>query len=337
MHLGDDRWLAALWALPLAALLAAWGWQRRRTLLRRLAEARLLEALAATASPARLAVKTLLALAALGAVVFSLARPQWNARPQEVRRLGRDVCFVIDVSRSMLAADLAPSRLERSKMWVRDALAAMRGDRVAIVAFAGSAVVKCPLTHDYGFARLALEELSPGSVLRGGTYIGDAIRLAAREVFDADEASHKDLILITDGEDMESFPVEAATAAGEAGIRIIAIGIGDESVGTPIRLPDEFGRELYVMHDGERVLSRLDAQTLRQVALASRDGQYLNVATGTIELDDIYERLIRRAPQREMEATEAVRYEEKFQIFLGLGLALLVMEGLISERKRTMD
>lgn len=136
---------------------------------------------------------------------------------------------------------------------------------------------------------------------------------------------------------MGSFPVEAAAAAGEAGIRIIAIGIGDESVGTPIRLPDEFGRELYVMHEGERVLSRLDAQTLRQVALASRDGQYLNVATGTIELDDIYERLIRRAPQREMEATEAVRYEEKFQIFLGLGLALLVMEGLISERKRTMD
>jgi len=337
MHLGDDRWLAALWTLPVAGLLLVWALHRRRVLLVRLADARLLPTLAASVSLARPVIKSLLLLLALGAVTFGLARPQWNAQPQEVRRLGRDVCFVIDVSRSMLAQDLAPNRLERTKMWVRDALAAMKGDRVAIVAFAGSAVVKCPLTHDYGFARLALDDLSTDSVRRGGTLIGDAIRLAAREVFDTNEASHKDMILITDGEDMESFPVEAARAAGEAGVRIIAIGLGDESVGTPIPIPDQFGRELYVTYEGEQVLSRLDADTLRQVALASRDGQYLNVATGTIELDDLYERLILKAQQREMQTTETARYEEKFQIFLGLGLGLLVMEGLISGRRRASE
>lgn len=335
MHLGDDRFLMALWALPVVAAVIGYSLYRRSVLLRRLADAKLLPELAASASHVRPVLKSILLLGALGAITFGLARPQWNATPQEIKRLGRDVCFVVDVSRSMLAEDLAPSRLERTKMWVRDALSGVRGDRVAIVAFAGSAVVKCPLTHDYGFARMALDNLSPDSVNRGGTLIGDAIRLATREVFDTDEASHKDIILITDGEDMDSFPVEAARAAGEAGIRIIAIGIGDENVGTRIPITDEFGRQSFVTHEGKPVMSRLDAQTLRQVALASRGGQYLNVSTGTIELDKVYEQLIRQAQQREMATTETIRYEEKFQIFLGLALGLVFMEGLISGRRRT--
>ncbi len=337
MHLGDDRWLAALWAVPVAGLLVSYALYRRTVLLRRLADARLLPALAASVSRGRAAAKSILLLGALGAIIFGLARPQWDAQPHEVRRLGRDVCFVIDVSRSMLAEDLAPNRLERTKIWMRDVLSAVKGDRVAIVAFAGSAVVKCPLTHDYGFARMALDDLSPDSVHRGGTLIGDAVRLAQREVFDTEEASYKDIILITDGEDMESFPVEAAKAAGDAGIRIIAIGIGDENVGARIPMTDEFGRKTFVMHDGKPVMSRLDARTLREMALASRDGQYLNVATGTIELDQVYEHLIQQARQREMASADVVRYEEKFQMFLGLGLGLLVMEGLISGRKRTSE
>lgn len=335
MHLGDPRWLVALWVLPVAAAIVIYALVRCAALLRRLADAKLLPELAASASRVRPAVKSILLLGALGLVTFGLARPQWNAQPQEVKTLGRDVCFVIDVSRSMLAEDLAPNRLERTKMWVRDALSNVKGDRVAIVAFAGSAVVKCPLTHDYGFARMALDDLSPNSVVRGGTLIGDAIRLATREVFDTNEASHKDVILITDGEDMESFPVEAAKAAGDAGIRIIAIGIGDESAGTRIPITDQYGRQSFVMYEGKPVMSRLDAKTLREMALASNNGQYLNVSTGTIELDRVYEQLIAQAQQREMKSTETLRYEEKFQIFLGLGLTLLVMEGLISGRKRT--
>ena len=181
MHLGDDRWLAALWAVPVAGLLVSYALYRRTVLLRRLADARLLPALAASVSRGRAAAKSILLLGALGAIIFGLARPQWDAQPHEVRRLGRDVCFVIDVSRSMLAEDLAPNRLERTKIWMRDVLSAVKGDRVAIVAFAGSAVVKCPLTHDYGFARMALDDLSPDSVHRGGTLIGDAVRLAQRE------------------------------------------------------------------------------------------------------------------------------------------------------------
>lgn len=335
MHLGDDRWLMALWVVPLAALVAGLALHRRRVLLRRLADARLLSELAQSVSPARGIAKLILLLGAIALLVVALARPQGNAQPREVRRLGRDVCFVLDVSRSMLAEDLAPNRLERAKMWIRDALPIIKGDRVAVVGFAGTSVVNCPLTHDYGFARMALENLTPDSVHRGGTLIGDAIRLAQREVFDTDQASHKDIILITDGEDMESFPVEAARAAGEAGIRIIAIGIGDEGVGTPIPVTDQFGRRSYVMYEGKPVMSRLDGQTLREMALSSREGQYFNVSTGTIELDKVYAQLIQQAGQREMAATEAVRYDEKFQVFLGLALMCLMMEGLISGRKHT--
>lgn len=333
MRLEEYGWLNALWALPVLAALAAWAMARRREALHRFVEAGLAPLMAGSASVARPAMKTAIVIAALGLAVVALARPQWNAVPQEVRREGRDVCFLIDVSRSMLAEDLAPNRLERAKLWVQDVLGVARGDRVAIVAFAGKAVVKCPLTHDYGFARLALDDLSPRSVGRGGTLIGDAIRAALSEVFDTKEASYKDIVLITDGEDQESFPVEAAKAAGEAGVRIIAIGIGDETRGRPIPVADESGLRRPLQFQGQTVLSKLDGKTLREVAMASRDGVYFNVATGTIELDKVYQRLVRQAGRREMESTQAVRYEEKFQVFLAAALALLLVERLIGERR----
>src|SRR5207248_2088929 len=124
----------------------------------------------------------------------------------------------------MLAQDVAPSRLERTKIWINDLVGSLRGDRVSLVAFAGAAVVKCPLTLDYGYFRMSLEELSPGSVPRGGTLIGDAIRKTMSQVFDVGGAAasrHRDIILITDGEDHESFPVQAAEQAGKDGVRII--------------------------------------------------------------------------------------------------------------------
>ena len=234
-----------------------------------------------------------------------------------------------------MARDLAPNRLERAKLWIDDTLELVDGDRVGLVAFAGTASVRCPLTHDYGFFKFALDELSPRSASRGGTYIGDAIRVAMREVFDLEEASKRDIILITDGEDHESFPKEAAAAAGEAGIRLIVIGIGDENEGTPIPVRDANGRLHYLEYNGERVYSRLDAETLREMAVSTPGGRYFNVATGNIQLDQVYKQLIREADQREIDADEVDRYQEKFQIFLGIALTLLLLEGLVHERKST--
>lgn len=334
MQLQVPEWLIGLWALPLVAALVGWALSRGRSALRRFVESGLLGRMAPGASVARRGLKFGLLVLALGAVLVALARPMWGQTDEEVRRSGRDVCFIIDVSRSMLAEDLAPTRLGRAKLWVNDVIDTLRGDRVAVVGFAGTASVKCPLTFDYGFARMALDELGPESVSRGGTMIGDAVRRALDEVFGDDEARFKDLILITDGEDHESFPVEAARLAGERGVRIIAIGIGDETRGTPIPITDDSGRRRNLTHEGQVVLSRLDGKTLREMAAASNMGVYYPVQTGNIELDKVYEELVRSAEQREMEGTAGVRMREQFQWFIGAALLVLLLDGLIRETRR---
>ncbi|MBL1216803.1 MAG: VWA domain-containing protein [Planctomycetes bacterium] len=332
IELSSVRWLFALWVCPALLAVLWYSLRARRAAVQRFADPALAGRLIRGRYTARRVVKGVCICLAIGSVITALSRPLWGTQPREIRKYGRDVCFVIDVSRSMLAEDLAPNRLERAKMWVRDTLEVVRGDRVALVAFAGTAVVKCPLTHDYGFFRMALEDVSPTSVSRGGTLIGDALRTATTSVFDTEEAGHRDIILITDGEDHESFPVEAAAAAGQAGIRIIAIGIGDEDVGSPIYLTDEAtGIRAPLYYEGEQVLSRLDAATLREVALSSAGGQYLNVATGTIALDDVYERLVIQAEQQEFASQMSDQLEERFQLFLVIALTLLFAESLIGE------
>jgi len=335
MRFAAEQWLWLLWTAPVFALVCVYAIGRRRADAQRFVSLGMLPRVAAGRSVMRLAVKAALCVGAIAAIAFALARPQWGAKPSTQVAKGRDVCFIIDVSRSMLAEDLAPSRLERTKLWVRDALGVVRGDRIALVAFAGEPVVKCPLTIDYGFFRTSLADLSPTSVVRGGTNIGDAIRIACKEVFEEDSASFKDIILITDGEDQESFPIQAAEAAGEQGVRIIAIGIGDEGVGRPIPITDSRGRRSDLTYNGEVVLSKLDAETLEKVARASLNGKYFNVSTGNIELDTVYSKLIQEAEQRETEEAEVVKYEDRFQIFLALALALLTMEALVRERGRS--
>ena len=179
-----------------------------------------------------------------------------------------------------------------------------------------------------------LGDIGVESVSRGGTKIGDAIRKTMDEGFDNEEKKYKDIILITDGEDHDSFPVEAAEEAAEKGIRIIAIGLGDEDEGRRIPLTDENGNRYYLTHDGREVWSRLDASTLRRMASATPGGKYLNVATGAIDLGEVYLKLIASEEKREIESKTMQLYEEKFQIFLALAFVLLVAEMVVGERRR---
>ena len=275
-----------------------------------------------------------LLLAGCTLVALSLARPAWNQSPQEVTRRGRDVVFIIDVSRSMLADDLRPNRLERAKLAVQDAAGRLDGDRVALIAFAGTASVKCPLTIDYGFFRMALDELTPDSVPRGGSRIGDAIRRSLEEVFDESPSQYRDIILITDGEDQDSNPIEAARQAGERGVRLIAIGLGDENQGRRIPITTAAGRETFLSYQGEEVWSRLDSDTLRRMTAATPGGHYLNVTTGAIDLGDIYSTLIGSADQRVFETELIETYDEQYQILLGLGFLLLCTETALSRLGR---
>ena len=268
-------------------------------------------------------------------IVIALSRPMSNPRPKEVRRRGRDVVILLDVSRSMLAEDIRPNRLERAKIGIRDMMTQMAGDRIAIVTFAGDSTVRCPLTTDYAFVRMVLDAIGTESTALGGTRIGDAIRDATKKVFDDRVRDCRDVILITDGEDHDSFPVEAAEAAGAMGVRIIAIGMGDDKEGTPIPVIGPDGRKTYLEYEGQMVRSKLDSATLRQVALATPGGQYLQMTPHTtFNLDEMYENLVGSAERRMLDPAMTVQYDEKFQLFLLAAVVLIVWEALVSERRK---
>ncbi len=330
----DLEMLLLLWVLPVLIGVFVYAAYKRKQALSRFAEAHLLPVINVSTRPARRRWKALLLLAAFALGAVAAARPAWNPTPRTIERKGRDVVFLLDVSKSMLAEDLSPNRLERSKLAINDCVDRLQGDRVGLVAFAGTAVVKCPLTLDYGFFRMMLENITPTSVSRGGTMIGDAVRTAMDQVFDSVKKQYKDIILITDGEDHESFPVEAAAEAGEQGIRLIAIGIGDEDEGRRIPVTDEYGNRTFLKYNGREVWTRLDAGTLRQMVNATPGGRYLNVATGTIDLGDVYMKLVASAEKKALQSETVKRYEEKFQIFLSIMIGLLVLEMFVSERKK---
>jgi Ca-activated chloride channel family protein len=336
MTFGNDNAFSLLFVAAFAVLPALiWGFWRSRRMLTVLAEATLLPAVNQQVCLSRQILKALLLLIAFVLIIVALTRPKWNPRTREIKRQGRDVVILLDTSRSMLAEDLKPNRLERAKLAIKDLMERLVGDRIGLITFAGSTTVKCPLTQDYAFLRLALEQVTTESTARGGTNLGDAIRKAAGEVFDEQLKEYKDIILITDGDDLEgSFPVEAAKQAGEKGIRIIAVGLGDPSEGARIPVTAADGSKTFLKYEGKEVWTKLDEKTLREVAAATPGGAYIPVQTGAFDLGGLYEDLVARAEKRELEEAAIIEYDEKFQIFLALALVLIVSEGWISERKK---
>jgi len=232
----------------------------------------------------------------------------------------------------MLATDVKPSRLERAKRAILDLLNMMDGDRIGLIAFAGTAFVECPLTLDYGACRMFVDALDPQLLPRGGTHIGDAIRKAV-DAFEGDVKKHRALIIITDGEDHESDLGAALKLAQEKGVVIYTIGIGSKE-GTPIQLADEHGRMTYLKDSGGQVvLSKLDEKTLQEIALKT-GGAYVPAVSSGIELDVIYRDRIRKMEQRELESSRQKRYENRFQWPLAAAVFLVLSEALVDDRKR---
>jgi len=344
LRFAQPGWLLLLWAAPVIGASLVWLQDRADARLRRFAESPLLEQLAPPRRRWRHWTRAGLVALAMACIATALARPQHSPEPRPATARGAEIVFAIDVSRSMLARDLAPDRLGRSKLWVRDLVATLGGDRVGLVAFAGESVVKCPLTDDRGFFTLALEELDPAAVTRGGTMIGDAIRVAVEDVFRIDPDSPetnagaaRDLIIITDGEDQGSFPLAAAELAGAAGVRIITIGIGSTGEGALVPAgPGDESRGGALTFRGDVVRSKLDAELLGRLAAATPGGVLLNVGDGAINLDEVYRDLSRGREETRFDTTEAVSYAELFQPFLALAAALLGLEPLLarSDRRR---
>ena len=326
--------LHLLWVLPVVFSIFMYGWSKKKKALELFIEAGLLERIYISVDKSKKYFKTVLILLSLSFIIFALTRPSWNPKPEKIERKGRDIVFLLDVSKSMLAEDLVPNRLERAKLAISDCVDQLMGDRVALVAFAGTAAVKCPLTQDYGFFKMMLKSIETDSIAQGGTMMGDALRVLLNSVFDDQAKEYKDIILITDGEDHDSFPVEAAKKVGEKGIRLIAIGLGDENEGKRIPVINEKGERTFLKYNGKEVWSRLDADTLRKMVNVTPGGKYFNVATNTIDLGTVYRQLIAGAEKKELESETIKRYEEKFQIFLCIAFLLLCVDFVVSDRKR---
>jgi Ca-activated chloride channel family protein len=340
MNLGNDKALWLLFTVPVVLVpVYTWRFWRKVRTLRILASNEMLKKINTSVSLKKQIFKALLLIAAFISIVTALTEPKWNPQPQQIKRKGRDVAILLDTSRSMLAEDIKPCRLERSKIAISDLLETLQGDRVAIVTFAGNSTTKCPLTQDYSFIRMVLADISTESTSRGGTMIGDAIRKAAQEVFDKQSREYKDIILITDGEEhegYESFAVQAAEKAAADGVRIIAIGLGDEDQGSRIPITGPDGQQTFLQYKGQEVWSKVDGDLLREIVYATEGGKYLSVEPGTtLDLGEIYEDLIASAEKRELESATMMTYDEKFQIFVALGIGLIICEALISERKKT--
>lgn len=330
----DIDMLFILWALPLVVGIYWYAWRKKQGNLAVFIEKGLIDRNRITASYSGRRKKAALIMSAIVFLVISAARPSWNMKSETVEQRGRDVVFLLDVSKSMLAEDLAPNRLERAKLAIRDCIEVLEGDRVALVVFAGSSAVKCPLTLDYGFFRMMLDHISTDSIERGGTMIGDALRKVMTDVFDDRAREFRDIILITDGEDHESFPVEAAEKAGEKEIRLIAIGLGDEDEGKRIPITNENGEKAFLTYKGQEIWSRLDADTLRKMTGVTPGGKYLNVSTGAINLGSVYSQLVAGADKRKLESRTLTTYEEKYQIFLAIGIFLLCLEMISRDREK---
>lgn len=331
----DLRWLHLLWAVLAVAAVGVYGLWRRQRALRRFADAGLLPRLVWSAGVGRAVLRLGLIVAALIALVAALIGPRWGEQTQTLRRRNIDLLVLLDVSRSMLAGDIAPNRLERAKLAIRDdLLPALGGDRVGLIAFAGSAALSCPLTSDYGFFRLALEDVGPRSVPRGGTLIGDALR-KAESLFARDQIdSHKIVLLITDGEDHESFPEQAAANLwNEQQVPVIAIALGDPEQGARVPMAAD-QRESYVEYGGQVVRSRADFATLARVAGASPRGVFLPVGTSNFDLGELYRRVAAAARSEEEQSQRRVRQPSRYHPFAVAALALVLVESLLREAPR---
>jgi len=293
----------------------------------------LLKQLTPSLSRKRQIWKVALWLGAMLFLILALARPQLGTKLEEVKREGVDIIVAIDVSESMNAQDIKPSRIAKARHEVSSLMEKLEGDRIGIIAFAGEAFAQCPLTLDYGAAKIFLDVLEPGLIPTPGTNLVAAIQLAM-ESFETAERKHKVLVLITDGEDTGGDDVmKMVETAEREGVVIYTVGIGSPQ-GVPIPLVDERGYQVGFKknRDGEVVVTKLDELTLEKIALQT-GGKYYRASSGEAELDRIYES-ISGMDKKELASLKFSQYEERFQYVLGMALILLIVETMLAERRK---
>jgi Ca-activated chloride channel homolog len=304
---------------------------RRQRLLRRLADVAVLPALAPEWNPLRLRRRTWLWLLAVSLCAIALARPQWGFHWQEVRRRGLDILVVLDTSRSMLAEDIKPNRIQQAKWGVRDLLGKLKGDRIGLVTFAGSSFLECPLTIDYAAFLMTLDDAYIGIIPRGGTAISQALR-TAMDSFERGAEADRAVVLITDGEDHEGDPLSSIADLKKAGIRVYAVGVGSTE-GELIPSNEEGQSGFMKDRSGNVVKSSLREGVLQRLALET-GGAYVRSAPGDFGLDRIFDEGIAQLKRDERESRVAKVFNDRFTWLLALAFALLAIEAVLGERSR---
>ncbi len=328
MTFGEPILLWCLLGLPLLAALIIQNDRRRQKRLEQLVAARLLPELTDPIARSRQLLKRVLFLGALAGFILALARPQLGFVEQNIEQHGRDIVLAIDTSKSMLSTDYTPSRLARAKLAAQDILDAMRGDRFALIAFAGTAQVEAPLTVDYQTVLDAITQLDTKTVDRGGTDITSAIH-AAELALGKSEGTHRAMVLLTDGEDLEEDAVAAAKEAASFGIRIFTVGIGTKEGST---IPDDPERQdLLRDRNGQTIRSRLDENRLKEIAQQT-EAFYVHLENGATS------RLIgdglRKLGEGKIDERSTRIPIERYRWPLSLGLLLLLFSAALRDRRK---
>lgn len=325
----DPIYLWALLVIPVLLLIRLAGWRRRRSKLRKFGDPELVRQLMPNVSKFRPTMKFWLLLVAWALLVVMVARPQVGAEVQRDKRNGIEAIICLDISNSMLAQDVAPSRLDKSKLLVENLVDRFTNDKIGLIVFAGDAYVQLPITSDYVSAKMFLQNIDPSLIQTQGTDIAQAINLGLHSFTQADKIGRA-IIVITDGEDHEGGAVEAAAEARKKGVNVFILGVGDTK-GAPIPTGDGG-----YMKDrsGQTVMTALNEQMCREVAQAG-SGKYIhvdNTGDAQTELNNDLARLQRG----ESEAVIYNAYDEQFQAFGILVILLLVVEVCILEAKNPL-
>ena len=325
----DSIYLWLLWLIPLLVLVRFVGWRMRRAKLKKLGDPELLKQLMPGISKYRPTVKFVLILAALALLIVMVARPQMGSKISHDKRHGIETIICLDISNSMLAQDVAPSRLDKSKMLIENLVDNFNNDKIGLIVFAGDAFVQLPITSDYVSAKMFLQNIQPSLIQTQGTNIGAAIDLASKS-FTQQENVGRAIIVITDGENHEPGAQEAAAAANKKGINVFILGVGNTQ-GAPIPMGDGS----YLKNNaGNTVMTAVNEQMCRELAQAGK-GQYIHV-DNTSDAEKRLNNDITKLQKGDVTSVIYSAYDEQFQAVGILVILLLIIEICINEVKNPL-
>ena len=317
--------------VSIAFIFMIFGKEQKRKKLRSIIDARLISLNIKGVDTSRNTLKSILILFSLFLLVIALMEPKYDFSWETINRKGIDIIVALDISKSMLASDILPSRFERSVLEIKNLINNLNGDRIGLVLFTSKAITQCPLTLDYATYKTFLDEVEIGTLPKGGTSLSSAIEEAI-ESFDLKYRKHRVLIIVTDGESHDTRLQDAISKANEHDISIFSIGIGSNE-GAQIPMPSKNGEQHYVKDKhGNFVLSKLDEKSLIDISLKT-GGAYIHATSSNFSLEKIYAEKIAILEGRELEMKRKKRFKHRFYIPLGIAVILLLLEALLSERK----